>query len=378
MRVRVYEAGKPKDKRKVDVEVDLGAVPVTFGGGGDCKVKLPEMEEDEVRAELRIEAGRCLLKNLSEEAALTVGGKEVAPGDEVALKGAVLLDFDGYELACEIDEVALARLASERGGEAIKDSLDLAVQDVLKNVYDALGVPEDRPTLVVYDRGNQVSKRLELGPEDTEITIGRHPTNRLVLYHATVSKQHARVVRDALGFTIQDMGSRNGLEVNGHRVEGNHRLKSGDRIQIGCFSVAYFDPQVIIQDLQGPKGKDDGKGKGGKGGRVVVGTPADAGAEDDTLAPEAVTGPVKPLPREAGGTREKGKERDKDKGKDRDKGKGKEGEKDRAAAEKDAKADAAKKKGGGGGGLVIYLLVGLGVLLLLGAIAGIVYLVVKG
>ncbi len=368
MRVRVYEAGKPKERRTVDVEVDLGGGPVKFGGGPVCAVKLPDLSEEDERAELRIEGGRLLLKNLSEDEALTVGGKNVAPGDEVALKGAVLLDFDGLELACEVDEAALARLASQRGGEAIKDSLDVAVQDVLKNVYDALGVPEDRPTLVVYDRGNQVSKRLELGPEDAEVTIGRHPTNRLVLYHATVSKQHARVVRDALGFTIQDMGSRNGLEINGQRVEGAHRLKSGDRIQIGCFSVAYFDPQVIIKDLQGPGGKADGKSRGAK--RVVVGSPADAGAEDDTLAPEAVTGPVKPLPKDAGKEREKGKEKGAAPpgGSDKDKS--------AAAAEKEAKAERARKKAsGGGGGLVIYVLVGVGILLLLGALAGIGYLI---
>jgi hypothetical protein len=70
-------------------------------------------------------------------------------------------------------------------------------RDVLKQVFNVLGVPEgDQPTLVAYDAEERLVKRIDLTDED--VTIGRTTDNRLVLYHASVSKNHAKVVRDGI------------------------------------------------------------------------------------------------------------------------------------------------------------------------------------
>jgi len=66
-----------------------------------------------------------------------------------------------------------------------------------------------------------------------DVTIGRDGENDIVLAENTVSRRHARVARDGIGqFTLIDLGSANGVYVNGTRVQ-RAILNSGDEIKIG-------------------------------------------------------------------------------------------------------------------------------------------------
>lgn len=64
-------------------------------------------------------------------------------------------------------------------------------------------------------------------------TIGRAQTARVVLDDVSVSAQHAliRPVDDA--WTIEDLGSLNGTQVNGRRIDRPSDLVCGDALQFG-------------------------------------------------------------------------------------------------------------------------------------------------
>jgi pSer/pThr/pTyr-binding forkhead associated (FHA) protein len=53
-----------------------------------------------------------------------------------------------------------------------------------------------------------------------------------------VSRHHAEVRRDERGYHIVDLGSTNGIEVNGVRVR-DHLLVPGDLIVVGATTIAY-------------------------------------------------------------------------------------------------------------------------------------------
>ncbi|MEW6209253.1 MAG: DUF3616 domain-containing protein [Acidobacteriota bacterium] len=67
-----------------------------------------------------------------------------------------------------------------------------------------------------------------------EISIGKAPHNEIVLKDPTVSNTHAVImIRDG-GYSIVDLGSRNGTFVNGERLSTHARtLLHGDSIQLG-------------------------------------------------------------------------------------------------------------------------------------------------
>jgi putative peptidoglycan lipid II flippase len=73
------------------------------------------------------------------------------------------------------------------------------------------------------------------------VTIGRSPDSDVVLDDRSVSRHHARLVReDDGGYRVEDVGSRNGTYVARRRVE-SRRLEDGDEMQLGVFALSYLE-----------------------------------------------------------------------------------------------------------------------------------------
>ena len=62
-------------------------------------------------------------------------------------------------------------------------------------------------------KGPQTGAAFEL--EDDVTTIGRDPANGIFLNDMTVSRSHARIIREGLQARIEDLGSLNGTWVDG-------------------------------------------------------------------------------------------------------------------------------------------------------------------
>lgn len=75
----------------------------------------------------------------------------------------------------------------------------------------------------------------ELVPLDGDrFTIGSHASNDVVLSaDRTVSRLHAVLEEFPAGWSLRDMGSRNGTFVNGQKLVGERVLGPGDEVRIG-------------------------------------------------------------------------------------------------------------------------------------------------
>jgi pSer/pThr/pTyr-binding forkhead associated (FHA) protein len=69
-------------------------------------------------------------------------------------------------------------------------------------------------------------------------TIGRAPLNQIVIDHPTVSGQHAVLLRVGDSYSLKDLNSTNGTQINGVFVT-DAELKDGDTIRFGSV-VAVF------------------------------------------------------------------------------------------------------------------------------------------
>src|SRR5512146_1390019 len=65
------------------------------------------------------------------------------------------------------------------------------------------------------------------------MVIGRDPTADIRIESPAVSRRHARIELSAGMVSLEDLGSSNGTFVNGVKVEGKVKLKTGDRINLG-------------------------------------------------------------------------------------------------------------------------------------------------
>jgi pSer/pThr/pTyr-binding forkhead associated (FHA) protein len=70
--------------------------------------------------------------------------------------------------------------------------------------------------------------------------IGRSRECDVMLADANVSRRHAEILPGAAGtWTISDLGSTNGVLVNGHRISGAEPLQPGDRIALGTADIGF-------------------------------------------------------------------------------------------------------------------------------------------
>jgi predicted component of type VI protein secretion system len=70
--------------------------------------------------------------------------------------------------------------------------------------------------------------------------VGRSRECDVVLADANVSRRHAEILPAAAGsWTISDLGSTNGVLVNGRRIDGVAALQPGDRIALGTAEIAF-------------------------------------------------------------------------------------------------------------------------------------------
>ncbi len=67
-----------------------------------------------------------------------------------------------------------------------------------------------------------------------EFVVGRSSSCHLALDDALVSRRHAIFHVNAQGVEVEDLGSRNGVTVNGQLIEGRQVLKHLDRVIIGA------------------------------------------------------------------------------------------------------------------------------------------------
>ena len=70
--------------------------------------------------------------------------------------------------------------------------------------------------------------------------IGRGADCQLALDDAQVSRRHAVLRVDADGAVLEDLGSRNGVFLNGVRIEKSEPLHDGDQIRIGAQDLGFF------------------------------------------------------------------------------------------------------------------------------------------
>lgn len=111
--------------------------------------------------------------------------------------------------------------------------------------------------MLVYE-----GKQVELSGE---CVIGRQRDCGVVIRDGAASRKHARVFQAEGAWWVEDLGSANGIKVNGSRSEGRRGLRNGDAIRIGDAEVTFHcselesapaaKPAVVRLDPQSLEGR---------------------------------------------------------------------------------------------------------------------------
>ncbi len=94
----------------------------------------------------------------------------------------------------------------------------------------------DVPVLIMHE-GQLAGQRWAL--ESDILTIGRAADCEITLPERPVSRYHARIRREGERFVLEDLGSKNGTQLNGAPVHGSATLQDGDEVNI-AFAVKFL------------------------------------------------------------------------------------------------------------------------------------------
>ena len=70
-------------------------------------------------------------------------------------------------------------------------------------------------------------------------TLGRSEECEVTIEDPLVSRRHAQITVDGDEVRVIDLGSRNGVRLNGHPIEGSALLTDGDRVRIGTQDLVF-------------------------------------------------------------------------------------------------------------------------------------------
>ncbi len=131
--------------------------------------------------------------------------------------------------------------------------------------------------LVALDEGPDITL------DRTMVVVGRHPACDTRLDSLRVSRHHCCMTQESGDVVVRDLGSTNGIRINGQRVEIG-RLRPGDELSIAHIRYRLENGQAHEQTIAEPAGLA-GAGHGGFAGR-----------HDDKGAAQAAMPPIPPPP----------------------------------------------------------------------------------
>jgi hypothetical protein len=96
---------------------------------------------------------------------------------------------------------------------------------------EELGLEREIATLTLNGKSFPLEKR--------RMVIGRSKDCDIQIPDPNVSRRHAEVRPSGGGWIVNDLGSTNGIKVNGRRVDGPQSIRPGDVIELGTSRVTF-------------------------------------------------------------------------------------------------------------------------------------------
>ena len=102
--------------------------------------------------------------------------------------------------------------------------------------------------------GDPVQQKFLL--EENVTTIGRDPSNIIVLNDSKVSREHCRIIKENDRYWIDDLRSSNGTYLYENLITSKHELHEGDRIRVGRTLFLFTKPSAPLMPEEKHTGKE--------------------------------------------------------------------------------------------------------------------------
>lgn len=219
---------------------------VRIGRRHACEVRLPDRAVSLEHARILRAGAAHSLMDAGSTNGTWIGGERLQSGRLHPLRGGDIVVVGPFRLLFEIDAAASETTSEETAGFA-------------RRMLRTLSGSADCPYVEVVSGDHAGARlRLELRERSAPYTVGRSPDCDLTLVDPDTSREHVEFIRDFAGVRLRDLGSKNGVLVNGRPRNGECPLQNGDQIHIGATRMCLVDPvEEGLRALADPSDPED-------------------------------------------------------------------------------------------------------------------------
>lgn len=269
------QATRPLAREPLVYEFDQARVSI--GRASSSDVQLPDPTVSSSHASIRVHQTGYAAFDEGSTNGTFVNGTRIAAGRPKPLRSGDVVQVGAFAIAVE---VAVAVPASTSAEQTAAMARRLA-----REILEGRGEAPGAPTLTVLN--GPAEGRVVTVPEPPgALRIGRDEGCDLALSDADLSREHALVRRGDDGTWIEDLGSKNGVSVNGRAVD-RRRLRDRDEIELGKTTLFFADPEAVA--LRALEKEPDAKPAGPP--PSIGAPPEDAAAVEASVAEESTDPP---------------------------------------------------------------------------------------
>jgi pSer/pThr/pTyr-binding forkhead associated (FHA) protein len=240
LRFRIRTAPSAESGDLVDrvVDVDPAGDEVRIGRRAGVEIQLPFATVSSVHARVFRHGEGWALLDMGSSNGTFIGSTRLVSGQPRIIKAGEIFRLADVTVAFE-GEVGGASAPDDKRNRT--ESTATLARRLVNDLFQAVAGAEI--ARVVVDKGPSTGQTLALSLPDRAYKVGRAPDCDLVLSDDDVSREHAAFERRWQGVFVRDLGSKNGLEIDGKKVRGEQRVHDGQLIVLGGSTLRIDDPE---------------------------------------------------------------------------------------------------------------------------------------
>jgi pSer/pThr/pTyr-binding forkhead associated (FHA) protein len=264
------------DRPAREFSYDFRQAVISLGRDPANDIQVPLTTVSRRHARIFFEHGDYFLEDLGSTHGTEHNGRKLTKCEKRLLR-------DGDSVAIMSFSIHFKTTAGTKMDRQPGEKTEQLARRMVQEVLSTLGSKTEPAALRVMN-GPDEGKRFEIAEEQAEVTLGRSPECDMPLNDQNISRRHCLIKRNWHGFSAQDLGSKNGVIVNGKKIEGAQNLKDGDEIQIGGVKLVFIDPPSRLLDQFGELNGETVDGRGEDAASGLEDQAGDDGGDDDAQA----------------------------------------------------------------------------------------------
>lgn len=210
---------------------------ITLGRDQNNDIQIPLSTVSRNHCVIYLEGGEWYIEDLRSTHGTIHNSKQVGAGGKKLLRNG------------DVIEVVHFKISFTAGGSEILSSdysvekTEALAQKMVQEVLASIGKDSETPYLRVMN-GPDEGEVYHLGPDASEVVVGRGTDCDFQINDANISRRHAVIRRDWNDITIEDLGSKNGVVINDKRINKTASLRDADEILLGAVKLTFIDPSA--------------------------------------------------------------------------------------------------------------------------------------